>query len=121
MEANNHSHSSAFAKAESIISEVKDSEKKAEAILEKAKKDASILLQEAKAEAVALLKQEEEMLAKEHEKKLSELREKLALSKESGQEAVAKETSELKARAKKNKSKAISHITKVFEDRISYE
>ena len=121
MEANHHSHSSAFAKVENIISEVKDAEKKADVLIERAKKEADELVQSAKHEASTVIRKEEDLFAKEQEKKLSELKDTLAASKVEEAQETAKEISEIKAKAKKNQAKAIAHIIKAFEDKISYE
>jgi len=101
-----------------ILSEIRDSEKKAEEIMERAKHEKERILHEARISYSKLLESTENEIKKQHEKKLAEFKQKfMAITNEKLAEGktVAKQ---LKIKAENNISKAVDFVLKIFEELI---
>ena len=101
-----------------ILSEILDSEKKADDILERAKREKEKILQEAMRNSSKLLADKEEEIRKFQEKKIMDFRDKAKLIRE-GKLAEGKVISkQIKTKAEKNIAKAIEFVLKKFEEMI---
>ena len=101
-----------------ILSEIREAEKKADEILEKANKDKEAILHEASINSSRLLVAKREELRKLQEKKILDFREKAKLLKEEKLAEGKNTAKQIKARAEKNISKAVDLIMKKFEEMI---
>lgn len=112
-------HSAIFPKMEAeILSEIRDAEKKADDIIERAKREKEAILQEAARSSSKLLASKEEEIKKLQEKKILDFRDKFRLIKEektADGKATAKQT---RAKAEKNIPKAVEFIMKKFEEMV---
>ena len=98
--------------------EIKESEKKADEIVERAKREKERILHEGKVNSSKLLSTKEEETSKSQEKKLMDFREKSRLIYEEkiGEgRAMAKQ---IKAKSEKNIAKAVDFIITKFEEMI---
>ena len=101
-----------------ILSEIKESEKKADEIIEMANKEKERILHDARLESSKLLASKEEEIRKSQEKKLMDFRDKFRLISEEKLVEGKNAAKQLKARAEKNIPKAVDFILKKFEERI---
>ena len=101
-----------------ILIEIRDSEKKAEELIERAKREKDSILQEAAKASSKLLAAKEEEIRKLQEKKIMEFREKARLLKEDKLADGRNSAKQLKAKAEKNIAKAVDFILKKFEEMI---
>ena len=101
-----------------ILIEIRDSEKKADEILEKAKKEAENILQEATRNSLKLLAAKQEETRKLQEKKIMEFREKSKLIREEKLAEGNTLVKQIKAKAEKNIPKAVELVMKKFEEMI---
>lgn len=102
-----------------ILSEILDSEKKADEMLERAKRERESIVQEALRSSSKLLSEKEEEIRKSQEKKIADFRDKAKLIREekSGEgKSIAKQ---LKTKAEKNIPKAVELVMKRFEDGLN--
>ena len=101
-----------------ILSEIRESEKRADEILERAKREKESIAQDAMRNSAKLLLEKEEEIRKLQEKKIADFREKARLIREEkileGKSAVK----QLRAKAEKNIAKAAELIIKKFEGAI---
>ena len=101
-----------------ILTEIKDSEKRADEIIERAKREKESIIQEAIRNSLKLLTAKEEEIKKSQEKKISDFRDKAKLIKEEklieGKAAVK----QIKAKAEKNILKAADFVLKKFEEAV---
>ena len=102
----------------SILAEIKDSEKKADEILEKAKAQKESILQEARVNSLKLLAAKEDEIRKAHEKKLMDFRERSKLLYEEKILEGRSSAKQLKAKSEKNIAKAVDFVVKKFEEMI---
>ncbi len=101
-----------------ILIAIKDSEKRADEIIEKAKKESESILQEAAKKASKMIDEEEKESRNAQIRKLAEFTEKSKLigdEKSIEGKALAKQT---KAKSDKNSHKAVEMIIKKFEEMI---
>ena len=101
-----------------ILSEIRDSEKKADEIIERAKREKETILHEAAVNSSRLLAAKQDEIRKLQEKKLTEFRDK---SKSLKEEKLAEGRSiakQLMAKAEKNIPKAFDFVMKKFEEMI---
>ena len=99
-----------------ILTEIRDAEKKAEDILEKAKAESQLFLQEASKNSSHLLSKGQEDAAKSMEKKISDFREKLRFLKEENIAKANEAIRDLKANAQKNIPQAVGLVMEKFEE-----
>ena len=101
-----------------ILKEIKDAEKRADEIIERAKREKEAIIQEAIRNSTKLFSAKEEEIRKAQEKKIMDFREKAKLIKEEklieGKAAVK----QLNAKAVKNTAKAAELVMKKFEESI---
>ena len=101
-----------------ILSEIRESEKRADEIIERAKKEKEAIIQEAIRNSTKLFAAKEEEIRKAQEKKIMDFREKAKLIKEekiADGKAAVKQT---RAKADKNIAKAVELVIKKFEELI---
>lgn len=101
-----------------ILLEIRDSEKKADELIERAQKEKEAILQEAAKSSSKLLAEKEAEIRKSQEKKIVDFRDKSRLMK--GEKSAEGRTlsKQLKAKAEKNAAKAAELIIKKFEEMI---
>lgn len=112
-------YSADFPKMEAeILSEIRESEKRADEILERARREKESIAQDAMRNSAELLMEKEEEIRKLQEKKIADFREKSRLIREEkileGKAAVK----QLKAKAEKNIAKAAELIIRKFEEMV---
>ena len=101
-----------------ILQEIREAEKKADEILERAKLERESILRDAHVNSSKLLLQKEEELRKLEEKKLMDFRGKAKLIREekiSDGNAISRQ---LKSKAEKNILKSVDFVMKKFEEMI---
>ena len=101
-----------------ILIEIRESEKKADEITERAKREKERILHEAKVNSSRLLAANEEEISKSQEKKLMDFRDKSKLIYEEkiGEGKItAKQT---KTKSEKNVAKAVDFVISKFEEMI---
>ena len=101
-----------------ILSEIKDSEKKAEEIIERANRQKESILHESAINSSKLLAAKEEEIRKAREKKVMDFRDKIKLLKEEKLVEGKNTAKQLKAKAEKNIQKAVEFVMKKFEELI---
>ena len=101
-----------------ILIDIKETEKKSDEILEKAKKESEIIIQDATRNSSKLLVAKEEELRKLQEKKIMEFRDKAKLIKEEKLAEGSTLVKQLKAKSEKNIPKAVELVLKKFEEMI---
>ena len=101
-----------------ILSEIRDSEKKAEDIIERAKREKEAILHKAAVDSSRLLAASGEEIGKLQEKKLMQVREKSKLMREEKLAEGKTLAKQLKARSEKNVPKAVDFVMKRFEEMI---
>ena len=115
----NHSaETQEIAKEVLILGEIKESEKKAEEIVESAKKQKESIIQEAKASASKMIASSESEARKSHEKKLMDFkdRSKLLFEEKISEHKIS--AKQAKTKADKNISKAADTVIKKFEEMV---
>lgn len=101
-----------------ILIEIKDSEKRADEIIERAKREKESIVQDAIKSSLKLLSEKEDEIRKAQEKKIMDFREKAKLIREeklSEGKAVAKQ---LKVKSEKNVGRAVDFVLRKFEEMI---
>jgi vacuolar-type H+-ATPase subunit H len=116
MEHEEHLHNEDSGAA--ILLEIKESERKADQMLEDAKKQKDAILQEANAEASKMIESKQAEIAKQNEKKVSDFREKASLLREEKLAEGKSGAKSLKSKSEKNTAKAADYIAKKFEEMI---
>jgi len=101
-----------------ILSEIRNSERKADEILENAKRQKEAILQEAVANSSKLLAANTDELRKLQEKKIMDFREKARLLKEEKLAEGRNAAKQIAAKAEKNIAKAVEFALKRFEEMI---
>jgi len=101
-----------------ILGEIKDTERKADETIERAKRECESIVQEAAKNSSKMLAAKEDELRKLQERKIMDFREKAKLMKE---EKIAEgkiQAKQLKAKAEKNAAKAVELVLNRFEEMI---
>ncbi len=101
-----------------ILSEIRDSEKKAEEIIERAKHEKERILHEARANASKLFESKEEEMRKFQEKKLMESKEKYKSISEAKIAEGKIAAKQIKSKSEKNIPKSVDFIFKKFEEML---
>ncbi len=101
-----------------ILSEIRDSEKKAEEIIERAKRRKEEMLQEAARNSSKLLATKKHEIIEVQEKKFMDFRDQAKSIKNEKLEENKKVVGQIKAKSKKNTNKAIEFVLKKFEEMI---
>ena len=101
-----------------ILTEIKDAEKKADEIIERAKSEKERMLQEAIRNSSKLLGEKENEIKKLKEKKIIDFRDKARLIKEEKLAEGKVAVKQLKAKAEKNIAKAVELVIKKFEETV---
>ena len=105
-------------KEASILMEIREAEKKADEIVEKARFQKDSIIQEARVNSAKLVSSKEEEIKKSHEKKLMDYRAKSRLI---GEEKAAEgkvSAKQLKSKSDKSMQKAVEFILKKFEELV---
>ena len=101
-----------------ILSEIRESEKRADEIIERAKKEKETIIQEAIRNSTKLFAAKEEEIRKAQEKKIMDFREKAKLIKEEKIADGKATVKQARAKAEKNIAKAAELVMKKFEESI---
>ena len=101
-----------------ILTEIRDSEKRAEEIIERAKKDKESIVHEANSNSSRLLLAKQEEIKKSNEKKIADFREKAKLIREEKLAEGTIQVKQLRAKAEKNIPKAADFVLKKFEEMV---
>mgnify|MGYP001560875542 CR=1 FL=1 len=98
-----------------ILSEIRESEKKADEIIERAKREKEVIIQEAIRNSTKLFAAKEEEIRKAQEKKIMDFREKAKLIKEEKIADGKATVKQARAKAEKNIAKAAELVMKMSE------
>ena len=101
-----------------ILSEIRDSEKKSDEIIERTKKESESILQDATRNSSKLLSTKEDEIRKLQDKKIMDFREKLKFVKEEKLAEGKAIVKQKKIKTEKNISKAVNFVLKKFEEMI---
>ena len=101
-----------------ILGEIRESEKRADEILEMAKKEKESIIQDSIKNSSKLLSEKEEEIRKAREKKIMDFREKAKLIREEKLAEGKAAAKLMKAKADKNIGKAAELVVKKFEEGI---
>ena len=101
-----------------ILGEIKDTERKADETIERAKRESESIVQEAIRNSSRLLAAKEDELRKLQEKKIIDFREKTKLIKEEKIGEGKAQARQLKAKAEKNVARTVQLALKKFEEMI---
>ena len=101
-----------------ILTEIRDSEKRAEEIIEKARRDRESIMHEANANSSKLLMTKQDEIKKSQEKKIADFREKAKLIREEKISEGKNQVKQLKEKAEKNIAKAADFVAAKFEETI---
>ena len=101
-----------------ILTEIRDSEKRAEESIERAKREKELIIHEANVNSSKLLLAKQEEIKKTQEKKVQDFREKAKLIKEEKIAEGKTQVKQLKAKAEKNIPKATDFVMKMFEEMV---
>lgn len=101
-----------------ILTEIRESEKKADEILERGKREKESIIQDSIKNSSKLLSEKEEEIRKSQEKKIMDFREKTRLIREEKLAEGKTAVKQLKAKAEKNIAKAAELVIKKFEEAI---
>ena len=101
-----------------VLSEIKESEKKAEEILEKAKSEQNSIIHQARIVASNILSKKSEDIKKIQEKKVMEFRDKVKLLNEEKLIEGRTLAKQLKSKADRNSGKAVELVMKKFEEMV---
>ena len=99
-----------------IFSQIKEFEKKAEEIAEKANREKELILQKARLKASDLLEEKEELIEKNKEKKVNSYMEKLKESREKKISEGKEKVDQLKKESSKKIAKAVDFVLEKFEE-----
>ncbi|MBI2655810.1 hypothetical protein HYX06_05320 [Candidatus Woesearchaeota archaeon] len=105
-------------KEASILMEIREAEKKAEEIIERAGLQKASIVQEARKEAARLVSSKLEEIRKSQEKKLMDFREKSRLLGEEKASEGKVMARQIKSKSDRNMQKAVDFILKKFEERM---
>ena len=101
-----------------ILSEIRESEKRADEILEKAKREKDSIIQESIRNSSRLLSEKEAEVRKSQEKRIMDFREKARLIREEKLAEGKLAVRQLRAKAEKHIAKAAELVAKKFEEAI---
>ena len=101
-----------------ILAEIKDAEKRADEIIERAKNEKERILQETVRNSSKLMGEKESEIKKLQEKKIIDFREKSKLIKEEKLAEGRTLAKQLKTKAEKNIAKAVELVIKQFDEMI---
>ena len=101
-----------------ILSEIRDSEKRADEIMERAKREKDAIVQDAIKNSLRLLSEKEQETRKAQEKKIADFREKARLIREEKLAEGKTAARQLKTKAEKNIAKAVELVIKKFEEMV---
>lgn len=101
-----------------ILIEIKEAEKKADEVIERANREKESMLHQAAINSTKMLAAKEQEIRKLQEKKIMEFRDKARLIKAEKIADGKSMAKQLKAKAEKNISKAVEFVLKKFEDMI---
>ena len=101
-----------------ILSEIRESEKRADEILERARREKDSIAQDATRNSAKLLSEKEEEIKKAREKKIMDFREKVRLIREEKLAEGKAAVKQLKAKAEKNITKAAELVIRKFEEAV---
>ena len=101
-----------------ILTEIRDSEKRAEETIERAKKDKESIMHEASSNSSKLLLAKQEEIKKLQEKKIADFREKSKLIREEKLAEGKAQVKQLMAKAEKNIKKEADFVLKKFEEMV---
>jgi V/A-type H+/Na+-transporting ATPase subunit G/H len=102
----------------SILNEIRDAEKKAEAMLGKAREEKENIIHDAVIEASKSFSKKSEEIKNSSEKKVAEFREKVKLIREEKTEEGRKLAKQIKSKSSKKADEAADFIIKKFEEMI---
>ncbi len=101
-----------------ILGEIKEAEKKAEEILEKARLGKESIIQEARSSSSKLLLSKDEEIRKSKEKRIMDFREKARLLSEEKLAEGRLSAKQAKSKSEKNMQKAVDFVLKKFDEMI---
>ena len=101
-----------------ILSEIRESEKMAEEIIERAKSESESILQEASRKSFKLIFTKEGEISKLQDRKIMDFREKIKFLKEEKLAEGKNTAKQLRQKSDKNISKAVDFIIKKFDEMI---
>lgn len=101
-----------------ILIDIKNSESKADEIIERAKKEKEAILHQTAIDSSKLLISREDELRKSQEKKIIDFREKARMIKEEKISEGKTSVKQLRAKSEKNIQKAVEFVLKKFEEMI---
>ena len=101
-----------------ILGEIRESEKMADEILERARREKESIAQDAARNSAKLLSEKEEEIKKAREKKIMDFRDKARLIREEKLAEGKAAVKQLKAKAEKNIAKAAELVIRKFEEAI---
>jgi len=101
-----------------ILVEIREAEKKADEILERAKSEGDAILQEAARSSAKMIAAKEDEIKKAQEKKIVDFREKSKLLKDEKLAEGKSLAKQIKAKADKNIAKAVELVMKKFEELV---
>lgn len=101
-----------------IFLQIRESEKKADELIENAKKEHEKRINEAKKNALSMMIKKTEEIQKEKEKELNEIKERLASETKNALETGKRKLEDGKRKYSKNIDKAVEFIIKKFEGQI---
>ena len=118
MEQNNTGQEEKQQKISRILNDIKDAERKADAIIDKAVKEKEKILNEAHSKASTLLIGEEQKVQQQQDKKISDHKDKLKALKARKAEEGRKLASEAEYKANKNIGKATDYIIEKIDEKV---
>ena len=101
-----------------ILDDIKDSEKKADIIIENAAKEKESIISEANSKSSSLLMAAEDNIKAAQDKKVAEHKEKIKAMKEKKLQDGRKIASEAEYKAQKNVAKAVSYVMRKIEEKV---
>lgn len=101
-----------------ILSEIRDSEKEADEIIERANREKEAIFNSAKINSSKLLAAKQEEIRKLQEKKVIDFRDKARLIREEKMGEGKSAVKQVKAEAEKNIAKALDFVMKRFEEMV---
>ncbi len=111
-----HDEQESITKEVLILSEIREAEKEAERILERAGKEKDAIIQEARANASKLLLAKEEEIRRNYEKRLMDFRDKARIISEEKLSEGRASARQAKIKSEKNIQKAADFVLKRFEE-----
>lgn len=101
-----------------ILIEIRDSEKKGDELIERAKREKDEIIRQTAADSLRLLSAKEEEIRKAQEKKIMDFREKIKFVREEKLGEGKAMLKQIKLRAEKNIPKAVEFAMKKFDEMI---